>query len=55
MLKMSLILAISSHFTIAPVLAKRQICSKWDIKGAFALNLEPKWEKSFVKTSTIGY
>ena len=52
--KMSLILAISSHFTLAPVLAKKQICSKWDIKGIFAQNLEPKWEKSLVKTSTIG-
>jgi hypothetical protein len=53
--KTSLILAVSSHFTITPVLAKKQICSKWDIKGAFAPNLEPKWEKSLVKTSTIGY
>jgi hypothetical protein len=53
--KISLVLAVSSHFTITPVLAKKQICSKWDIQGAFAPNLEPKWEKSLVKTSTIGY
>ena len=39
--KMSLILAVSSHFTITPVLAKKQICSKWDTKSAFAPNLEP--------------
>ena len=53
--KMSLILAVSSHFTLNPALAKKQICSKWDVKGAFAQNLEPKWEKSLVKTSIIGY
>jgi hypothetical protein len=53
--KISLVLAILSHFTIAPALAKKPICSKWDIKSAFAPNLEPKWEKSLVKTSTIGY
>jgi hypothetical protein len=52
---MSLILATSSHFTINPALAKKQICSKWDVKGAFAPNLEPKWEKSLIKTSTNGY
>lgn len=53
--KTNLILAISSHFTIASTLAKKQIFSKWGIRGAFAPNLEPKWEKNFVKTSTIGY
>jgi len=52
--KTSLILAIFSHFTITPVLANKQICSKWDIKGTFAQNLEPKWEKNIVKTSTNG-
>ena len=52
---MSLILATSSHFTIAPAFAKKQICSKWDVENVFAPNLDPKWEKSLVKTSTKGY
>jgi hypothetical protein len=49
------ILAGYSHFAITPILAKKQICSKWEIKSRFAWNLGPKWEKSLVKTSTIDY
>jgi hypothetical protein len=39
---MNPILAVSSHFMITTVLAKKQIFSNWEIKGEFVLNLGPQ-------------
>lgn len=51
--KMNLIIAISSHFTIAPASAKNQICSKWDTKGTFDPNLERKGRNASQKLAPL--
>jgi len=51
--KMSLILAVSSHFTITPVLARNKFAQKWNIKGAVAPIWKPKWEKSLVEIAPL--